>query len=135
MGYCNLYPAHSVSADAKLAFSLEGGYRFNKDDRTPIPEDGSLNFRDPDAKWHAPTQKWAMVVAYTQEYTIGIFTSGNSINWTHASNFLQYCLLGSQYEYPNMVEIPMENATEPIYLMCFSINSGTPLEAAFHGTF
>jgi beta-fructofuranosidase len=120
-----------ISRRKNLAFSLEGGYTFNKDDRNPILEAGSLNFRVPNAKWHAPTQKWAMVVAYTQEYTIGIFTSGNSINWIHASNFLHHGPLGSQYEYSNMVEVPMKNAAEPIYLMCFSINPGAPLEAAF----
>jgi beta-fructofuranosidase len=111
----------------QLAFSLDGGYTFTKYSGNPILEVGSLNFRDPKVIWHAPTQKWVMVVSYTQEYTIGIFTSSNTINWTHASNFSHHGLLGSQYECPNMVEMPMKNAIDTIYIMYISINPGAPL--------
>lgn len=80
-----------------------------------------------------------MVVSYTQEYTIGIFTSSNTINWTHASNFSRHGLLGSQYECPNMVEMPMKNATDTMYIMYISINPGAPLGGSiseyFPGTF
>jgi beta-fructofuranosidase len=110
-----------------LAYSLDGGYTFKKYSGNPVLEAGLLNFRDPKVIWHAPTQKWVMVVSYTQEYTIGIFTSSNTISWTHTSNFSHHGLLGSQDECPNIVEIPMENATEPMYLMYVSINPGAPL--------
>jgi beta-fructofuranosidase len=55
------------------------------------------------------------------------------------SNFSQHGLLGSQYECSNMVEMPMENATDPMYLMYISINPGAPLGGSisqyFPGTF
>ena len=122
-----------------LAYSVDGGYTFTKYSGNPVLEAGSLNFRDPKVIWHAPTRKWVMVVSYATEYTIGIFTSSNVINWTHASNFSHHGLLGSQYECPNMVEIPMENATDTMYLMYISINPGAPLGGSisqyFPGTF
>jgi beta-fructofuranosidase len=122
-----------------LAYSLDGGYTFTKYSGNPVLEAGSLNFRDPKVIWHAPTRKWVMVVSYAKEYSIGIFTSSNTINWTHASNFSHHGLLGSQYECPNMVEMPMENATDPMYLMYISINPGAPLGGSisqyFPGTF
>jgi sucrose-6-phosphate hydrolase SacC (GH32 family) len=49
--------------------------------------------------------------------------------------FSQHGLLGSQYECPNMVEMPMENATDPMYLMYSSMNPGAHLEGAFRKTF
>jgi beta-fructofuranosidase len=122
-----------------LAYSIDGGYTFTKYGGNPVLEAGSLNFRDPKVIWYAPTRKWVMVVSYTTEYVIGIFTSNNTIHWTHASNFSHHGLLGSQYECPNMVEMPMKNATDTMYLMYISINPGAPLGGSisqyFPGTF
>jgi len=111
-----------------IAYSTDGGYTFTPYSGNPVLDDnGSPQFRDPKVIWHAETEKWVMVVAYAQEFTVGIFTSPNLKNWTHASNFSHVGLLGLQYECPNMVEIPMEGSDETMYLMTISLNPGAPL--------
>lgn len=80
-----------------------------------------------------------MVVSYASDFTIGIYTSPNLKDWEHASNFSHHGLLGIQYECPNLVEIPMEGQTDPMWLMLISINPGAPLGGSisqyFPGTF
>ena len=109
-----------------LAYSTDGGYTFTKYANNPLISINSTQFRDPKVIWHAPTQRWVMIVSYAQDFVIGIYTSANLTSWTHASNFSHHGLLGLQYECPNMVEIPMENATDTMYLLAISINPGAP---------
>lgn len=122
-----------------LAYSTDGGYTYTKYADNPLISINSTQFRDPKVIWHAPTQKWVMVVSYAQDFVIGIFTSGNMRNWTHASNFSHHGLLGLQYECPNLVEMPMENSSETMYVLAVSINPGAPQGGSimqyFPGTF
>ena len=71
-----------------------------------------------------------MVVAYAQDFAIGIFSSPNLIDWTAESNFTSTGLIGLQWECPNMVPIPYTNEsgdTEDMWLLAISINPGAPL--------
>lgn len=72
-----------------------------------------------------------MAVAYAQEFAIGIFTSPNLINWTHASNFTSPDHSGQQWECPNLVPMPIRDDTGCVidnkWLMAISINPGAPL--------
>jgi beta-fructofuranosidase len=77
-----------------IAYSIDNGFTFTKYSGNPVISINSTQFRDPQVTWHAETQKWVMVVAYSTEWTIGIFTSPNLRKWTHASNFTHYGLLG-----------------------------------------
>ena len=111
----------------QLAYSTDLGYTFTKYQNNPVLSVNSTQFRDPKVIWHAPTQKWVMVIAFAQEYVIGIYTSPNLKDWTHASNFSHHGLLGIQYEVPNMIQIPMNGSTDDMYIMLISINPGAPL--------
>ena len=94
------------------------------------------------------------MIAYAQEYTIGIFTSPDLKTWTHASNFTRHGFLGLQYECPNLVAIPMvSNASIPepyaasniaqtpeqMYILQISVNPGATqggsISEYFPGTF
>lgn len=110
-----------------IAFSYDGGYTFEKYSGNPVISINSTQFRDPQVIYHKETSKWVMVVAYAQEFTIGIFTSTNLLKWEHSSNFTHHGLLGLQYECPNMVSIPMEGSEELMYLLAISINPGAPM--------
>ncbi|KAI9707410.1 MAG: hypothetical protein M1836_000371 [Candelina mexicana] len=129
----------ALEESQQIAYSFDGGYTFTKYANNPVISINSTQFRDPKVIWHAPTQSWVMVIAYAQEFVIGIYTSLNLKNWTHASNFSHQGLLGLQYECPNLVPIPMNGSTEPMYLLQISINPGAPLGGSisqyFPGTF
>ena len=136
-----------------IAYSTDGGYTFTKYKKNPVISIGSTQFRDPKVLWYPATSTWVAVIAYSQEFVIGIFTSPNLRDWTHASNFSAYGVEGLQYECPNLVPIPMlKNASLPeplnpsnlaqdvqMYVLAISINPGAPLGGSitqyFPGTF
>ena len=137
----------------EIAYSTDGGYTFTKYSKNPVISIGSTQFRDPKVIWNAETKKWVMVIAYAQEFVIGIYTSPNLKEWTHASNFSHHGLFGLQYECPNLVAIPMLknvsiespleasniDSSKSLYLLAISINPGAPLGGSitqyFPGTF
>ena len=93
----------------------------------PLIEIGSKQFRDPKV-FRYRDEHWVMVIAYAVEFSIGIFTSTNGLDWTVASNFSHHGLLGAQYECPNLVQMPSRGTSETnMWLMYISINPGAPL--------
>ncbi|KAI9807026.1 MAG: hypothetical protein M1825_005743 [Sarcosagium campestre] len=126
----------------EIAWSLDGGYTFTKYSDNPVISINSTQFRDPKVIWHAETEKWVMVIAYAQEFVIGIYSSSNLKEWTHESNFTKGGLLGLQYECPNLITIPMDGSDDIMWLLTISINPGAPLggsitqyfPGAFNGT-
>ncbi|KAL9610698.1 MAG: hypothetical protein Q9167_004613 [Letrouitia subvulpina] len=132
----------------EVAYSTDGGYTFTKYAKNPVLSVNSTQFRDPKVIWHSETQRWVMVIAYSQEFVIGFYTSPNLLDWTHASNFTRYGLLGLQYECPNLVRIPMVSdisledplnpsniASTSMYILQISINPGAPLGGSISETF
>jgi beta-fructofuranosidase len=85
-----------------------------------------------------------MAVAYSIDFSIGIFTSPDLIDWTATSNFTLHGLIGLQYECPNLIQIPYIDARtgerqDDMWLMYISISPGAPLGGSigqyFPGTF
>ncbi|KAI9695378.1 MAG: hypothetical protein M1820_008673 [Bogoriella megaspora] len=136
--YTLAYTSSGLQEQA-IAYSHDGGYTFLQYSGNPIINLNSTAFRDPKVVWYAPTQKWIMVLSFASDYAIGIYTSSNLRDWDLASNFSHHGLLGQQYECPNLVEIPMKGASDPMWLLLISINPGAPLGGSiteyFPGTF
>lgn len=126
-----------------IAYSLDGGYTFQYYDGNPVIDSTSSQFRDPKVIWFE--DHWAMVVSYAQEFVVGIYTSLDLKTWTHTSNFSHHGLLGSQYECPNLVKLPIRDPTtsgavvDEAYVMAISVQPGAPLGGSvtqyFPGTF
>ncbi|KUI64208.1 Inulinase [Cytospora mali] len=113
-----------------LAYSHDGGYTFQYYDGNPVINSTSTQFRDPKVIWYE--DHWAMVVSYSQEFVVGIFTSPDLKTWTHASNFSHHGLLGAQYECPNMVKLPIRDSAggsviDEAYVITISVQPGAPL--------
>jgi len=110
----------------EIAYSYDGGFTFIKYANNPVLvlDPTSTQFRDPKVIRYGDS--WAMVVSYAQEFVIGIFTSPDLKNWTHASNFSHHGLLGLQYECPNLVQMPVEGS-DAMWVLAISINPGAPL--------
>lgn len=127
-GVVAIYTLNTATAQTQeIAYSLDDGYTFIKYAQNPVLDINSTQFRDPKVIWHVPTEQWVMVIAYAQDFVIGIYTSPDLKSWEHASNFSHWGLLGLQYECPNMVAMPFEGSDEPVWLMAISINPGAPL--------
>ncbi|KAI0968734.1 glycosyl hydrolase [Xylaria arbuscula] len=97
-----------------IAYSRDGGYTFEYYNANPVIDSTSSQFRDPKVLWYE--DHWAAVIAYSQEFNVGIWTSLDLKNWTFASNFTPHGLLGTQYECPNLK-----------YVLAISIQPGAPL--------
>ena len=140
-GVVAIYTLNTAEEEVQeIAYSYDGGFSFIKYAGNPVISVNSTQFRDPKVIWYAPTESWVMVVSYAQDYTIGVYTSPNLKDWTHASNFSHAGLLGQQYECPNLIAIPMlvnASASNPLatsnfannsmYMLAISINPGAPL--------
>ncbi|KAH8658817.1 putative invertase 4 [Tricladium varicosporioides] len=127
-GVVAIYTLNTPYAQVQeIAWSVDGGYTFEKYSRNPVLQltPNSTQFRDPKVIRYGDS--WVMVVAYAQEFVIGFFTSPDLKNWTHASNFSHHGLLGLQYECPNLVEVPVAGQEEPMWVLAISINPGAPL--------
>ncbi|KAM0302233.1 hypothetical protein HYE67_010172 [Fusarium culmorum] len=115
--------------DQAIAYSRDGGYTFEPYKGNPVINSTSTQFRDP--KVIRYKDSWIMVVAYPQDFAIGIFESPDLKEWTATSNFSHHGLLGLQYECPNMIPIPYFDEDgkkqDDMWLMVISINPGAPL--------
>ncbi|GAA5987822.1 hypothetical protein JCM11641_004941 [Rhodosporidiobolus odoratus] len=109
-----------------LAYSLDGGYTFETYEGNPVIDSNTTQFRDPKVIWHAETERWVMVVAYPQEYTVAFYTSTDLREWERVSNFSHAGFLGLQYECPNFVELPVKGTDEMRWVLFISINPGAP---------
>lgn len=124
------YPTAPGPQTQHISISYDGGYTFTPYAKNPVlsaPDPNSSQFRDPKVFWYAPSKHWVMVVAFAQEFVVGIYTSPNLTKWTHASNFTRHGLIGLQYECPNMVQVPVNGTNEMKYVLMISINPGAPL--------
>ncbi|CDO68168.1 Glycoside Hydrolase Family 32 protein [Trametes cinnabarina] len=137
-GVVAIYTLNTPSAQVQeIAYSNDGGYTFTRYSGNPVIDSNSTQFRDPKVIWHE--DHWAMVVAHSQDFVIGVYTSQDLKTWSHASNFSHHGLLGVQYECPNLVKMPVEGSNDSMYLLTISINPGAPLGGSttqyFPGTF
>ncbi|WRT63773.1 uncharacterized protein IL334_000698 [Kwoniella shivajii] len=109
----------------ELAYSFDGGYTFTPYSGNPVLDVNSNQFRDPKVIRYDDT--WVMVIAFASEYVIGIYTSSDLKEWSHASNISHIDLLGIQYECPNLVSLPISNSSETGWVLTISVNPGAPL--------
>lgn len=109
-----------------IAYSRDDGYTFEAYEGNPVFDLNSTQFRDPYVVWDAAHEQWVMTIAFAAEFTIGVYTSSNLKEWTHASNFTKHGYLGVQYECPNMLQMPMEGQDEPVWVLILSLNPGGP---------
>jgi beta-fructofuranosidase len=123
------YPNAAGPQTQNIAYSHDGGYTFQLYDGNPVIDSTSTHFRDPKVIWYG--DHWVAVIAYSQEFAVGIFTSPDLKEWTFASNFSYHGLLGTQYECPNLVKLPVRDSggavTGEAYVMTVSVQPGAPL--------
>lgn len=120
-GVVAIYTQHHLTLrteEQAIAYSLDGGYTFQKYDRNPVlrlTNGGSYEFRDPKVIWHDPTKKWVMTVAKAAEQAVVIYTSSNLLDWKKESEFRNSELSKSRpsFECPNLVPIPQHSSPSP----------------------
>lgn len=112
-----------------VASSIDDGEHFSDYVNNPVLDVGSTSFRDPKVFWHAPSQKWVMVVSHARAHKLSFYGSYNLLDWMHLSDFGPEGLFAVDYECPGLAEIRIEGSQtgETRWVLFLSINPGAPL--------
>lgn len=110
-----------------IAYSLDRGRTWTKYDGNPVVANpGIRDFRDPKVSWHAPSQRWVMILAVKDR--VHFYTSPNLIDWTFASEFGEHVgSHGGVWECPDLFQLPVDgDSTQNKWVFLLSINPGGP---------
>ncbi|MXV45188.1 glycoside hydrolase family 32 protein [Saccharibacter sp. 17.LH.SD] len=111
-----------------VAWSPDGGQHFIDYAKNPVLDIGHNSFRDPKVLWHAPTEKWVMVVVRARDHKVSFYGSFDLLHWMHLSDFGPAGVFGVDYECPALVELPVDGGTsdETRWVLFVSVNPGGP---------
>ncbi|QHI96212.1 glycoside hydrolase family 32 protein [Aristophania vespae] len=112
-----------------VAYSKDGGDHFIDYAKNPVLDVGSSSFRDPKVLWHAPSNKWIMIVSHARAHKLSFYGSYDLLTWMHLSDFGPEGAFAVDYECPAMAEIKVEGgkAGETRWVLFLSINPGAQL--------
>ena len=91
-----------------LAYSHDRGRTWSKYAANPVLDIGQANFRDPKVFWHAPTARWVMIVALSDQEKISLYASPDLKAWSHLSDFGPAGGVGTLWECPDLFALPVE---------------------------
>ena len=110
-----------------IAYSYDGGHAFTKYGQNPVLGHLVGENRDPKVVWHAPTQRWIMVL-YKEQATYAFFCSPDLKHWTHLHDIdMPGCR-----ECPDLFEMPIDGE-EAETRWVFTAANGRYLIGAFDG--
>ena len=93
-----------------LAYSLDRGRTFTKYAGNPVLDIAEANFRDPKVFWHAPTQRWIMLVVLAHAHCAQFYASEDLKFWQYLSDFQRHELATGPsgiWECPDLFELPL----------------------------
>lgn len=110
----------------EIATSTDRGRTFRPYAGNPVLDVNSSSFRDPKVFWHEPTLRWIMTVVRSREHRVLFYGSTDLKRWAELGSFANAGLLGTDYECPDLVEVPVEGGGSR-WVLFVSINPGAPL--------
>lgn len=126
-GLVAIYTRASETKQAQeIAASVDRGRTFQSYSGNPVLDVGSSSFRDPKVFWHQPTRRWIMAAVRSREHLVVFYGSDDLKHWTELGSFGHAGLLGTDYECPDLVEVPVEGGGTR-WVLFVSINPGAPL--------
>ncbi|EMR04678.1 glycoside hydrolase family 32 protein [Cesiribacter andamanensis] len=91
-----------------IAYSTDKGNTYTHYDKNPVIDIGSTEFRDPQVFWHAPSNKWLMVIALADARKVQFYSSPNLKDWTFVSDFGPVGAEGGVWECPDLFPLPVD---------------------------
>lgn len=126
-GMVAVYTRHSDTRQVQeIAASVDRGRSFRPFPGNPVLDIGSPSFRDPRVFRHEPSGRWIMAVARSREHRIAFYGSSDLKRWRELGSFDHAGLLGTDYECPDLVELPVDGGGTR-WVLFVSINPGAPL--------
>lgn len=124
---------HALQAQC-LAWSNDGGRGWEKYSGNPVLDLGMADFRDPNVFWHAPTQRWIMVVVFSNEQRALIYASHDLKQWDEMSVIHGAGAPGEVWECPLLIELPIDGTNETRWLFKVDVLRGAPGSGALYQT-
>lgn len=108
-GMVSLYTSQDARTGQQisLAYSLDAGVTWERPPCNPVLKGSTDQFRDPKVFWHAPRQRWIMVV--TESVRVSFHASTDLKNWKETGQFfppLQPEVDG--FDCPDLFPLPVE---------------------------
>jgi fructan beta-fructosidase len=121
-----IYTGHTSTLQTQnLAYSNDKGRTWAKYPGNPVIDLHRQDFRDPKVFWHAPSQKWVMVVALPPEHQVRLFGSPDLKHWTALSSFGPGGATGGAWECPDLFQLPVEDEPgQTRWVLSVNLNPG-----------
>lgn len=117
-----------------LAYSGDGGRSFTAFAGNPVIDRAMADFRDPNVFWHAPTQRWIMVVVLSDENRALIYASADLRQWDEMSVIDDAGAPGRIWECPLLIELPVEGTGASRWLFKVDVLHDAPGSGAIYQT-
>ncbi|MEZ6042176.1 MAG: glycoside hydrolase family 32 protein [Planctomycetaceae bacterium] len=123
-----IYTGHGYGKQTQcLAYSNDNGRSWTIYQGNPVLDLNKADFRDPKVFWHAPTERWVMVVSLANEKILVFYTSNDLKNWTESSRFGPAGVTSKpNWECPDLFELPIEGTDgETLWVLEADMGSGS----------
>ncbi|WP_306366948.1 glycoside hydrolase family 32 protein [Nocardiopsis sp. CC223A] len=91
-----------------LAYSLDGGYTWERHAGNPVLDIGRSDFRDPKVFRYEEGGYWVMAAVVATEYTVHFYRSENLRDWEFLSDFGPAHAADGIWEVPDLFELPVD---------------------------
>ena len=121
-----IYTGHRRDNQSQhIAYSLDRGRTWTKYAGNPVLDIGEKDFRDPKVFWHAPTERWVMVVSLAVAKKLQFYSSSDLKAWKLESEFGPAGVEGkSNWECPDLFELPIEGSDETRWVLEVDMGQG-----------
>jgi len=125
-----IYTGHYTTKplqNQNIAYSTDRGRTWTKFSGNPVLDIGDRDFRDPKVFWHAPTQRWVMVVAWPVQRKVRFYASSDLKQWTHLSDFGPAGSTKGVWECPDLFPLEVEGKRDMSkWALIVNVGSGAP---------
>jgi len=123
-----IYTGHTEKNQSQhIAYSRDRGRTWTKFPGNPVLDIGEKDFRDPKVRWHEPSQRWIMTVAWPVQRKVRFYGSADLKSWKHLSDFGPAGSVAGIWECPDLLPLDVEGKPgKPAWLLIVNVGSGAP---------
>ncbi|MBW4094941.1 MAG: glycoside hydrolase family 32 protein [Acidobacteria bacterium] len=112
-----------------LAYSIDGGFTWEKYANNPVLNRNSANFRDPKVfRYNTGTESfWVMVAVEAAEHTVVLYRSADLKSWQYLSSFGPANATGGIWECPDLFPLTLDGDPAKVkWVLSVNMNPGGP---------
>ncbi|MFI6576271.1 glycoside hydrolase family 32 protein [Nocardiopsis sp. NPDC050513] len=108
-----------------LAYSLDGGYTWERYAGNPVLDIGDADFRDPKVFWYEEGGYWVMAAVVATDHVVHFYRSDDLREWEFLSDFGPAHADGGIWEVPDLFELPVDGDPDDTrWVLIVNLNPG-----------